>query len=377
GRRRNRNERSDPRGSSSVDRATEGGREAPKGARLMKRPRGLGTVYPRGRVWWIQCPGEKPESSGSTRKKDAEDLLDKRLGEARIGRLVPGMGRANYADLERMLLDDMRANARRSIGNVEKNILPRLRAFFGGMRSGDITYDVVSAYIARRLTLVSRATVRYERAVLRRMFGIAFRAGKVDRVPPFPTVRVENARTNFCSPREIERVINYLPMHAKSAVRCQYLTGWRTSEILGLTWARVDFDVKAIRLDSEQSKSGKPRSFPFSQLPALTMLLREQRRRTSVLERKRGQIIPWVFHFRGKRIKSFRTAWRNAIKKAGVPGLCPHDMRRSAARNLVRAGVPEKVVMDLCGWKTRAMFDRYNITSADDLSEGVGRLNTF
>jgi len=52
-------------------------------------------------------------------------------------------------------------------------------------------------------------------------------------------------------------------------------------------------------------------------------------------------------------------------------------MRRSAARNLVRAGVPEKVVMDLCGWKTRAMFDRYNITSANDLSEGVGRLNTF
>ena len=52
-------------------------------------------------------------------------------------------------------------------------------------------------------------------------------------------------------------------------------------------------------------------------------------------------------------------------------------MRRSAARNLVRAGVPEKVVMDLCGWKTRAMFDRYNITSTDDLSDSVGRLNMF
>src|SRR5258705_10467754 len=126
----------------------------------MRRPRGLGSIYRRGRTWWIRCPGEKAESSGSTRKKAAEDLLDKRLGEARIGRLVPDLGRACYADLERMLLDDMRANRRRSIGNVEKNILPRLRAFFGGLRARDITYDVVSAYVAHRLNLVSNATVR-------------------------------------------------------------------------------------------------------------------------------------------------------------------------------------------------------------------------
>lgn len=343
----------------------------------MRRPRGLGSIYRRGRTWWIQCPGEKAESSGSTRKKAAEDLLDKRLGEARVGRLVPDLGRACYADLERMLLEDMRANRRRSVGNVEKNILPRLRAFFGGLRARDITYDVVSAYVAHRLNLVSPATVRYERAILRRMFGIAFRAGKVDRVPAFPTVRVENVRTNFCSPQEIERVIKHLPRHAKAAVRCLYFTGWRTSEVLGMTWARVDFEAGTIRLGAEQSKSGKPRTFPFGQLPALAGLLREQRKSTSALERKRGRIIPWVFHFRGEGIESFRTAWRNAVKKAGVPGLCPHDMRRSAARNLVRAGVPEKVVMDLCGWKTRAMFDRYNITSADDLSDGVGRLNTF
>ena len=81
----------------------------------MKRPRGLGTIYRRGRKWWIRCPGGKAESSGSTRKKDAEDLLDKRLGEVRLGRLVPDLGRACYADLERMLLDDMRANGRRSL----------------------------------------------------------------------------------------------------------------------------------------------------------------------------------------------------------------------------------------------------------------------
>jgi integrase len=235
----------------------------------------------------------------------------------------------------------------------------------------------VSGYVARRLGLVSPATVRYERAVLRRMFGIAYRAGKVERIPALPTIRVENARTGFATPEDIEGVIGHLPDHSKGVVRALYLTGWRCSEVLGLTWARVDFDEGTIRLDAEQSKSGKPRLFPFGALPALAGLLREHRERTTAEERDRGRLVPWVFHFAGDRIVCFRTGWRNAVKSAGVPWLTPHDMRRSAARNLVRAGVPERVVMDLCGWKTRAMFDRYNITSAEDLAEGVGRLSDF
>jgi integrase len=139
----------------------------------------------------------------------------------------------------------------------------------------------------------------------------------------------------------------------------------------------VDFDAGTIRLDAAHSKSGKPRTFPFGQLPVLADLLREQREHTSAEEHESGRIIPWVFHSHGERIKCFRTGWRNAVKEAKLPWLTPHDMRRSAARNLVRAGVPERVVMDLCGWKTRAMFDRYNITATDDLADGVGLLSAF
>jgi len=342
-----------------------------------KRPRGFGAVYQRGpENWWIRPPGGKREPGGETRK-EAEDLLEKRMGESRIGRLVPEAGRATYGDLEGMLLDDMRANRRRSVGAVEKYLLPPLRRFFGEMRAREVTYDVVSGYIARRLAVVSPATVRYERAVLRRMFGIAFRAGKVDRIPALPTIRVENSRTGFCSPAEIERVIHHLPGHAKVVVRCLYLTGWRSSEVLGLTWARVDFEAGTMRLDAGQSKTGRARVFPFAELRALAALLREQRERTTELEHERDRLVPWVFHLEGNRIGSIRTAWRNAVEKAGLPGLRPHDLRRSAARNLVRAGVPEKVVMDLCGWRTRAMFDRYNVTAAQDLRDGVARLGEF
>jgi integrase len=175
----------------------------------------------------------------------------------------------------------------------------------------------------------------------------------------------------------MERLISHLPEHAKGPVRCLYLTGWRTKEVLGLEWRQVDFEAGLIRLEADQTKGGRPRVFPFAVLPALATLLRNQRERTSAMERAQSRVIPWVFHFVGERLVSFRTGWRNAAEKAGLSWMTPHDMRRSAARNLVRAGVPEKVVMDLCGWKTRAMFDRYNVTSARDLAEGVERLGAF
>lgn len=81
-----------------------------------------------------------------------------------------------------------------------------------------------------------------------------------------------------------------------------------------------------------------------------------------------------VFHRDGKPIKSFRAAWQTACAVAGVPNRIPHDFRRTAARNLSRAGVPELVIMSLCGWKTRSVFDRYRIVNETDLAEELAKL---
>ncbi len=344
-----------------------------------KRPRGFGAVFQRGRIWWYRCPGEPSKSSKSTVKEVAEGLLQKRLDELRLGEATGiDPGRATYEDLERALLADLRAKQRRSIDNVEKFRLPRLRAFFGGMRARDINYNVLNAYVARRVQAARPATVLYELKLLKRAFGIALRAELVHRIPAFPTVGIgDNARKGFATPEQIERVISFLPEHAKAPVRCLYLTGWRTGEVLGLTWARVDFEAGTIALHASDTKSGKPRTFPFTGLPALAELLREERATTSALEKEQGRIIPWVFHLDGEPLGSIRTGWRTAVKDAGLPGLRPHDLRRSAARNLVRAGVSEGVVMKLCGWSTRSMFDRYNVADDRDLKEGVERLSEF
>ena len=75
--------------------------------------------------------------------------------------------------------------------------------------------------------------------------------------------------------------------------------------------------------------------------------------------------------------RGYNKARRKARVAAGCPGRIPHDFRRTALRNLVRAGVPERVAMQLTGHKTRALFERYNITSPNDLREAAKRLDRF
>jgi integrase len=93
-----------------------------------------------------------------------------------------------------------------------------------------------------------------------------------------------------------------------------------------------------------------------------------------------GVICPWVFNrsnrnVKGKRITTFIKAFRAACTKAGCPGRIPHDLRRTAVRNLVRAGGPERVAMQMTGHKTRSVFERYNIVSECDLVEAAKKLN--
>jgi integrase len=112
--------------------------------------------------------------------------------------------------------------------------------------------------------------------------------------------------------------------------------------------------------------------FPFTN--ALDALVAEQWRQHEALQ-KAGTICRYVFHRNGKRIKTFKGAWKAACEAAGCPGRIPHDLRRSAVRNMERAGLSRSVAMQLTGHKTEAVYRRYAITSEADLREGVDRLN--
>jgi integrase len=151
----------------------------------------------------------------------------------------------------------------------------------------------------------------------------------------------------------------------------------------------VDFTAGVVRLEVRSTKNDEGRTFPFDVLPTLKALLRGQREDTKVIEKETGHIVPWVFHHDGQGIRSFRRAWRSACRRAATvkhgngmaeivrPHLLdriPHDFRRAAVRNLVRAGVPEHTAMKLTGHKTRSVFDRYDIVNEGDLRDGVTKL---
>ena len=95
------------------------------------------------------------------------------------------------------------------------------------------------------------------------------------------------------------------------------------------------------------------------------------------MEKATGKKIAWVFHRQGRMIKSFKKSWQVACDNARVPDRIFHDLRRTAVRNLVRAGVPERIAMILTGHLTRAVFERYNIVNEKDLMEGVSKLAAF
>jgi integrase len=151
---------------------------------------------------------------------------------------------------------------------------------------------------------------------------------------------------------------------------------------LPLEWRHVDFAGGEIRLDPGTTKNGEGRTFPMTR--DLRTLLQRQHTEHQRF-RKAGHILPQVFvrevaNGRGgektpRPIIRFTKAWRRACLAAGCPGRIPHDLRRTAVRNLVRAGIPERVAMQMTGHKTRSVFERYNIVSDGDLKDAARRLD--
>ncbi len=351
--------------------------ESPKRAARKRTPRGFGRIYLRGKVYWVQYSFRGTlyrESSDSELQAVAVKLLQRRHGEMGSGRLVgPKVEATTFEDMADMVVNDYVANGRKSLDRA-KLAIRHLREFFGPTHAIDITTDRVSAYYRLRLASAQRATVRIERAILGRMFTLAILAEKVSQRPALPPLEVRNTRSGFFEEDQIQAVLVELPADLRALIEFVQLTGWRIGEAKPLTWRNVDLAAGIVRLDPGTTKNDEGRTFPFSAMPRLEEVLREQREHTSALEREHGCPIMFVFHRRGKRIGDFRVAWRLACARAGVAGRYVHDLRRTAVRNLERAGVSRSVAMKLTGHKTESVYLRYAIVNEDDLAEGVKKV---
>jgi integrase len=143
--------------------------------------------------------------------------------------------------------------------------------------------------------------------------------------------------------------------------------GWRKEEVLALTWDRVDLQGRALRLDPGTTKNSDGRLI-YLDGELLETLIAMRRERDLLYG-----LCPRVLQRKGKGMKDFRTAWDSACQAVGLAGKLFHDFRRTAVRNMVRAGIPERVAQQISGHKTRSVFDRYHIVSDSDLREAAKR----
>lgn len=345
--------------------------------------RDFGHIYRRGAVYWIRYRvGGKAyrESCQSADPRKAEKLLARRETELGLGRFVaPTSRRTTVSELLGLVTADYRAAGNASLERAEDAIEHLLEHFDAPTRALHVTADRLVAYVARRRAEgAAPATVKYELSVFRRGFRLAQAARKVVECPSFPTIEVSNARTGFLDPGDFGRLAAELPAWLVGPATFAYFSGWRlASEVLRLEWRQVDLDEGTVRIEAGVTKGGEPRLLPFRGLPELEAVLTRAREAAEALEAT-GRIVRLVFHHAGgKPIRDYRTSWKRACERAGLPGLRPHDLRRSAARNLRRLGIPESVIMKLCGWRTRSMFERYNIVDASDVAAAMTKLATL
>ena len=330
---------------------------------------GRGRIYQRGLIYYIayRWDGrEYRESARSAEFADAERLLAtrlaQRLGPARSGPLT-------FDDLAAWYLDDYGVRRLRSL-NTARGRVANLRRVFRGWRATAITTEAVRTYQrTRRAAGAAAATVNRETSALRRMLQLAVRGGQLAQRPVFPERLEENGpRQGFFEHVEYRAVREYLPPPYQDVLDFAYYSGWRKREILELEWREVDAPGGVVRLSPARSKTRVGRVLPISAPIG------------AVLARRRAQRLgrdPLVFRRDGVTVRAWRTAWPEACRRAGVPGRLLHDCRRTTARNLVRAGVPERVAMQLTGHRSRAIFDRYNIVHEEELHDAGDRLCAY
>jgi len=267
--------------------------------------------------------------------------------------------------------------------------LKHIKDFFGNDRALEVTANRINSYMERRQQAgAANATINRETEGLQRAFTLAKEHDVLNYIPHFKSLPEHNARQGFFERGDFEAILPRLTLRGKLDTDLQdylswcFFTGMRTGETKALSWADLDRESWTIRLHAKDSKNRKGRAIP------LENELRE------VIDRRiaaRQMDCPYIFHRKGEQMGDFRKVWKRACREAGLVKRMqdeatgtirtvypiPHDFRRSAVRNMVRAGVNPDIARQISGHRTPAIFSRYNIISEADIRQAVKRTSDY
>lgn len=328
----------------------------------------MGGVYRRGKYWhiWFRDQYGTRQFEGARKKwgqKEAKTELS--IKEAQVAKHEykgKHIEEVDFEDLAKLLIEDYQVNKKKSTRSMEKRI-NRMEQFFKNIKAIYIPSRIKPFIQHCQQNELSNAYINRYLAALRRMFTLGFRhiPKLVAEIPHIAMLDENNTRSGFFEHNEYMALHAALPGYLKLALTIGYLSGVREGEAFTIELSRVNFVTGAIRFPD--TKNGDPRVVYLTGKYYEELLAQKEE-----LDAKYPEC-PYLIHREGMPIKDFREAWKTACKRAGIPGKLYHDLRRTAARNMLAAGRAEKEIMQIGGWKTRSMFDRYNIVNEENLKQ--------
>jgi len=370
----------------------------------MARPRGTGSIYLQkgSSIWWVKYyRNGKPyrESTHTADEGKAKDFLKQRLAQITTGNFLgPRAERIRVDELAEDFLRDYRINGRKSLCDAEARWRLHLQPFFGNLRAIEMSSDLISKYVdTRQQQTAENATINRELACLKRMYRLAqqMTPPKVQRIPIFPKLREDNIRKGFLEDKACSGLLDACPeLWFRVLVELGRTYGWRKGELLRMRVREVDLLARTLRLEPGTTKNRDGREVTMTDpiYRLMSILLAGKHPDDFVLTRTDGTPV-----------RDFRKTWWTACIRAGVgkmvcykcslpveghkcepcnsdnlryEGLIFHDLRRTAARNLRRAGVAEGVIQKIGGWRTRSVFERYAIVTQTDIAEAMSKLQS-
>jgi len=381
----------------------------------MKRERGTGRLFLRGNIWWCQYyfHGEAVRVSCETSdERRAAKFLRGKIAEVLSGTHQDSRN-LTYENIRAAYLLDFQTNKRKSLhkdkkGNLYLDCVKRLDDFFSGYRVAEIDADLIRKFHAdQQAKRLSNASINRSVSSLRRMFNLALQDGKLRTIPFFPMLKESAPRSGFFERDQYDKLAVALPQHLRALLALGYFCGLRLSEARNLTWDQIDFIGNTVTLRAGETKNDQARTIPI--VPQLRAILVAQ-------YQARQENCPYVCYRVDRRghavkIEGFRRAWQSRCIKLGFGSMVPkidpvtgqpmyeparkdrqnskpkpktvytglryHDLRRSFVRALVRSGTSEKVAMKFSGHLSRAVFDRYDISTQKDVHEAGERLAAY
>jgi integrase len=316
-------------------------------------------------------------------------LLEARGHVARGERLMPSeVARMRFENLIELLMDYYREQKPASIykrytedGGTEEVFagLDKMTTFFKHMPVTDITATKLQEYTKwRRKEGDADATIRRQLGRLRSAF---HRAQELDlltdnHIPTFSLPKDSDARTGFMDIEDFLKFRQEIPEPLRLTVTFLYFTGCRSGAAAKITWQMVSKDCTEIEMSGKIMKSGKPHTIPLvGPLAEIAAMLREKRKS---FPKPTDRVLDFY---------AFRGTWNRTCDRLGLgkydkklrhyAGLKPHDFRRSAARNLIKAGVDRRTAMKITGHLTEHIFERYNIKTNEDVKDALIRVGEF